>query len=1421
MPRDRSLVFSLALLLFGLTPSVHAQPAAPAAAAANDEAALQARLDALVGANKLAEARSVAEALLQLRERKLGPKHAKVGDLLSLLALLHAGEKDWSKARDAQLRALAVIEVAHGRESAQAAESHRRTSGVYVQLRDYERALTHAERALQLFEKNRGETDVLASLRLHIRGLLLQIGRDHLLAGKLDLAMPYQRRALELGLREKEGVTPRELAILHGDLAVTTERAGQRKGAIVLYRRAAELYEAASDEANLLENLNRAAILLGDEGKYREAVPLFERALELEQKLHGPESSRGATISSNLALVSANAGDYSKAEGLYLKALAWFERERKDDPEVARVLANLAGLYDELDQRRRALPLYERALAIREKHGDPVSLALAVQDLALAQQKLGELALAQRGYARAYRLLEESGATESEDGAQILSNWASAYADQGEFARAEELGQKALALLDKLFGKDAPNTAHAANNLGDYHNKQGKLAEAEPLYQRAHDIWLRDLGETHPLVGLSLNNLGTLARMKGDYRAARAYFMRALAATPKVRGEYHTNAALTFNNLADIELQRGNYIDAEPWLQEAFVVLERAYGPEHPLLAPILGNLGLLHAKLGNPKRAVEFFEHALRFAERAGDSRGTAISLVNIAVIYDQNNQVDRAEPLFRRALSLFEASKSDGPELAGILMGLASVRTARGDHAEAVEMLERARVIASGIEGELGPNVARIDASLAHVAAERGRHADALALYARSMNALTTSYDEEHPDLAQIITNAAVLFWELGRGERAIEMMQAGMDLRERFVSRTLSGGSEEQRRLLLAASSQATDWAIGLHEHGFPGDERAKRLALLAALRSKGRVIEVMHETTRALREHLGVEERKLFDRLKGVRSKMARLAFADSGALRADQLRAELATLADEANLLESQLAARSPHFGSIARPVTIEDVAARIPKGSALVEFVNHQRFDPSGPSLRSWHERRYSAYVLQPNGSVSFADLGPAEPIDAAVASFREALRDRRSDPLPRARALDERVMRPVRRLLGKTRNLIVSADGSLNLVPFGALVDERQRYLIEDWSIRYLTTGRELLKPASGPARTASLVVADPAYDAAPSFAVRARAPAVPASPSRQRSAATGRFDALPGAQEEGWAVAERLGDAAVLSGSAASVGALLELKGPRILHLATHGFFLGDEKPVAQGHGIGAWGSAIPTGPVNPLLRSGLALAGANLGRAEDTGILTALEASSLDLWGTRLVVLSACDTGVGTVSNREGLYGLGRALSLAGAESVVASLWKVNDVAARDLMTAYYDALAQGGARAASLREVQLAMRQDARYAHPYYWASFVALGAEGPLGPTPKLPPALPALGVGARPPAAQKLGAARGCGCRVVAADRSGSASAVLALLVAVGLLVQRRSGTSSRLSAASPSPFRARRSFSPRSETRSSAAAAR
>jgi CHAT domain-containing protein len=320
-------------------------------------------------------------------------------------------------------------------------------------------------------------------------------------------------------------------------------------------------------------------------------------------------------------------------------------------------------------------------------------------------------------------------------------------------------------------------------------------------------------------------------------------------------------------------------------------------------------------------------------------------------------------------------------------------------------------------------------------------------------------------------------------------------------------------------------------------------------------------------------------------------------------------------------------------------------------------------------------------------------------------------------DPrLPREplRNLDAKIMAPVRQLVGTANHLLIAPDGQLNLVSFAALVDEKNRYLVENYLITYLTSGRDLLRlQSTAPKANPPLIVADPVFDKPGSNPVQI-ASADRGNP-RSIDLATLKFGTLPATAIEGETIAKLLPNSRLFTQTQATETVVKTSNNPRILHLATHGFFL-KPAPTTQAKD----GSRnLPN--ENPLLRSGLAFSGFNMRQGGgDDGVLTALEITGMDLRGTQLVVLSACETGLGDVQSGEGVYGLRRAFTLAGAQSQVMSLWRVDDNATKDLMVNYYQRLSKGEGRGEALRQAQLAMLRSPNYAHPKYWSGMIPAG-----------------------------------------------------------------------------------------------------
>lgn len=827
---------------------------------------------------------------------------------------------------------------------------------------------------------------------------------------------------------------------------------------------------------------------------------------------------------------------------------------------------------------------------------------------------------------------------------------------------------------------------------------------------------------------------------EGKYEEATPLAERAQAILEEVFGGEHSSVADALNNLAELYSAKGDYARVEPLHRRALAIREKLLGAEHPNVTLSLNNLGALYFKKGDYIRARQLFERALAIRERelGAGHPSVALSLNNLALVYKERGDYLRAEPLYQRALTISEkALGAEHPAISQSLNNLAELYRSRGDYVRAEPLYQRDLAIAEKVLGAEHPNVATSLNNLAVLYRGKGDYVRAELLHQRSLAIFEKVLGAEHPLIATSLNNLAQLYFAKGDTAQAVTLLTRANDLRERTLDLILSTGSENQKRLYMATLTRETAATVSLHINNAAHNPDAARLALTTILRRKGRVLDASTDQLATVRRRLNPQDRTLLEQLSAARARLAGLVLRGPGKTSPVQHRTATATLEVEAEQLEAAVSSRSAGFRLRPRPVTLADIQQALPADAALVELLLYQPYNAKAKTLAEQSgAARYAAYVLHGGGAPLWVDLGAAAVIDAAVAELRAALSNPlRKDVKQVARAVDEQVMRPVRRLLGTARHVFVSPDGALNLLPFAALVDEQGKYLVENYSITYLTAGRDLLRSqvAAEGARP-PVVIADPSFDQA---AAEGNQPAPPADDTRSLLSADfaqAQWGRLEGAAAEAAAIKAILPGATVLTDREATEAALKQVAGPRILHVATHGFFLPDgrrDKVVADGRVAGLGGADATPGAVageHLLLRSGLILAGANKrrGGAGEDGILTALEAAGLDLSGTQMVVLSACETGIGTVQSGEGVYGLRRALVLAGAESQVVSLWQIKDEPTRELMVDYYKRLLQAGeGRTEALRAAQLTMLRGKRRRHPFYWAAFIQSGEWRPL------------------------------------------------------------------------------------------------
>jgi CHAT domain-containing protein len=730
---------------------------------------------------------------------------------------------------------------------------------------------------------------------------------------------------------------------------------------------------------------------------------------------------------------------------------------------------------------------------------------------------------------------------------------------------------------------------------------------------------------------------------------------------------------------------------------------------------------------------------------------------------MYIGKGEYERAEPLLQRSLAIYEkAFGVDSVNTAAPLNNLALLYSYKGDYKQAE--LFGLRALAINEKG-FGPEHIEVAASLSLLGtlySAKGEYNRGEALLQRALSINQKVFGPNHPRVALSLANLAALYLSKGDIQQAVSFLTRALETRERNLWLITFSGSDREKRAYLEALFPEIYAAVSLHVLTAQSNALASQLAFTTILRYKGRSLDAMSFATESLRHSLNQQDHSLLERLSVAQSQLAKLVFNGPKNMPSEEYATAAMHLEVQVEQLQDAISRRSAEFRVLAEPITLEQVSQVVPEDGALVEFFSYKPFNIKSKTLGDrFGAPRYVAYILRHNdASPKWVELGETTNIDALVEQLRPALRDpRRKDFKRLARTLDERLMRPIRKLLGPTRHIFLAPDGALNLIPFASLVDENGQYLIENYSINYLTSGRDLLRlQVKGESREAPRVFADPLYDLSARAQPGLQSPQTASSPAapntnHQRSKDFSDFSyrPLPGTAAEAAALNKLFPDATLFIQAGATETALKKVNRPRFLHIATHGFFLADQTEPTTSQTLGARSElGIDTEPLvavnreNPLLRSGLILAGVKQqasGPGED-GVLTALEVAGLDLWGTKLVVLSACETGLGDVKDGEGVYGLRRALVLAGSETQVMSLWKVSDAGTRDLMVAYYMRLKRGEERMEALRQAQLAMlrgqllpvasgrkretsdtggKETAKdYRHPYYWAAFIPSG-----------------------------------------------------------------------------------------------------
>lgn len=968
---------------------------------------------------------------------------------------------------------------------------------------------------------------------------------------------------------------------------------------------------------------------------------------------------------------------------------------------------------------------------------------------------------------------------ESLEVAQALDVWADALsrAERSAESRTAEIIQRAIGIKTNLLGPDHVETAASLYVWGAIQRQRGELEAAIEIFDQVLTVRIRDLGPDHKLVGNVHGSLGIAIANSGRLPDALVHFERAAAIAEMVGEPNDPEVGASYTNLATLYRLLGDLPAAVGAIEKAIANIEVSRGPEHPLLAQATYTLATINSQLGDIRAAAEHLERARQIYAANDMQENPASGRVwnGLGMVAQGLGDYPEAQRCFTRALTIFEnAYDSDHQDLSFYLNNLGTAAQLNGEYELARTSFERSVQVNRDKLGADNLRTATSEYYLANFELSQGERDAAETRLESCLGRFVSELGEDHFQVAEARGDLALIKelkhdWKAAEAllDLALDSNGAGFNPTTRAILQTrrarlhlLQGDyltscaealevedtAADQYRLIVQTLSESVSRrfaaartnGLSIALSALLAQGQTTEMAAAAwdrVLRSRGMLLDELAARRRSVNATQDSTTRQMAEDLFAARSRLADMYVRGPGDRNPQQYEAVLDRAKHDKKTAETALAARSAAFRSVAadRNLGLTEIRSALPTNSALVAY---QRFLRIGEDDE---EPWYCAFVLA-DDTVSIIDLGPAAAIDDLIAQWRNGLLEAWAPGRVLAQAgiiangelgarLRDLVWAPCTGNVANMETVFVVPDGDLHLLPLAALPSVNGGYLLEYGpTIHYLSREKSLVRPTV-PAGQGLLAFGDPTFDGrvVPTMPMALAVPDIPRLQGVLRSAPPDcehlqslQFSALPGTRRECESVAALApGKSTLFLGKDATEAAFkASLSGHRIIHLATHGYFVGSDCPT-EAAGFSD----------DPLLLAGLALAGANL-RTEATagqedGIVTAEEISLLDLAGTEWAVLSACDTGLGVLQPGEGVYGLQRAFETAGVGTVIMSLWPVEDQVTQQWMSALYQArLSDKQSTPSSVRLASLQVlnqrRDDGLSEHPFWWAGFVACG-----------------------------------------------------------------------------------------------------
>lgn len=809
---------------------------------------------------------------------------------------------------------------------------------------------------------------------------------------------------------------------------------------------------------------------------------------------------------------------------------------------------------------------------------------------------------------------------------------------------------------------------------------------------------------TNELVYLrTLSNLGLIYLTQGKSSEAEKYLLNTVAVSEQKLSKKSPAYIANLNNLSKLNQSLGKYNEAEKGYDEALELADAVFG-DGMQRAILLNNKAMLLQAIGRYTEATELMKKAMASSQvapkkalqgkKSFDNRKFQ---ANLAFIYQLAGQFDEAEKNFLAIKKVFEnRSQTNNAEYAGLLnqLGLLYIQMSKYDKVE--ELFKKSREVYKKRFTEQNIYFAKVTNDLGNFYRITERYVEAEKELYKALAIRESLMGNSHPDYVITQENLAILFWKTNRYDKAYITYREVMDKTIDFINRYFPPMSEAEKtnfwditsprfqrffNFAIEASSQMTHVAQDFLDYQMV----TKALLLNSTNRVKESILKSNDQAL--IKDYLAWLDQK---------EQLARLYAYSKEQLKEQKI--DLASLEKKANAMEKSLSERSTEFsnGYATQKISYKQVLGLLNETEALVDIVRVRVFDKDFSQ-----DIRYVALVLKKGVDMpALVVLENGQQLESRYAKFyRNAVQQKIVDE----NSYEQYWTKIEKQVEGK-RLIYISPDGVYNQLNLNTLKRPDSDYVINRYDLVVIGNAKDLIALKS---RKTSLPKKSAFLMGFPEYGTEA-------------------VSALPGTKVELDAVVRLLKTSGYqvsqYTQKEANEKNLKAIKGPSLVHIATHGYFLKDASNDGDVFGVNA-----ESATNNPLLRSGLILAGAGnalSGKANDdmtsndNGILTAYEAMNLNLEGTDLVVLSACETGLGDVKSGEGVYGLQRAFQVAGADALIMSLWKVDDAATQMLMTNFYTNWLKLGNKQKAFKQAQLQLMT--KYKDPYYWGAFVMMG-----------------------------------------------------------------------------------------------------